>query len=113
MLKFKNFRGKIQEASLKFIIPEDIPVKERNAFMGAAAAAHKAGKSHFDFGGKKHKVTMQGSTARSINSGVTEGYMPSHGDEMKKKMMTTSDKDKLVKIRKMLDRESRSRLGKS
>jgi len=107
MLKFKNFRGKIQEASLKFIIPEDIPVKERNAFMGAAAAAHKAGKSHFDFGGKKHKVTMQGSTARSINSGVTEGYMPSHGDEMKKKMMTTSDKDKLVKIRQMLDREKK------
>jgi len=107
MLKFKNFRGKIQEASLKFIIPEDIPVKERNAFMGAAAAAHKAGKSHFDFGGKKHKVTMQGSTARSINSGVTEGYMPSHGDEMKKKMMTTSDKDKLVKIKKMLDREKK------
>ena len=72
MLKFKNFRGKIQEASLKFIIPEEVPVKERNAFMGAAAAAHKAGKSHFDFGGKKHKVTMQGSTASAINSGVTE-----------------------------------------
>ena len=50
----------------KFLIPEEIPTQERTAFMGAAAAAHKAGQSHFNFGGKKHKVTMQPSTARAI-----------------------------------------------
>jgi len=50
----------------KFVIPEEIPANEKNAFMGAAAAAHKAGKSHFSFAGKKHKVTMSGDTAKAI-----------------------------------------------
>ena len=52
----------------QIVIPEEIPANERNAFMGAAAAAHKAGKSHFNFGGQKHKVTMKKDTAKSINS---------------------------------------------
>ena len=50
----------------KFLIPEEIPTQERTAFMGAAAAAHKSGQSHFNFGGKKHKVTMQKDTATAI-----------------------------------------------
>ena len=49
-----------------FVIPEDIPFKERNAFMGAAASAAKAGKSHFNFGGKKHPVTMDKKVATKI-----------------------------------------------
>lgn len=53
-------------ATESFIIPEDIPFKERNAFMGAAAAAHKSGKSHFNFGGKKHPVTMDKKVATKI-----------------------------------------------
>ena len=58
----------------QIVIPEEIPANERNAFMGAAAAAHKAGKSHFNFGGQKHKVTMKKDTAKSINSEkITEG----------------------------------------
>ena len=52
----------------QILIPEEIPANERNAFMGAAAAAHKAGKSHFNFGGKKHKVTMKKDVAKAINS---------------------------------------------
>ena len=51
-----------------FIIPEDVPANERTAFHGAAAAAHKAGKSHFDFGGKKYPVTMKKDVAKAINS---------------------------------------------
>jgi len=50
----------------KFIIPEEIPANERTAFHGAAAAAAKAGKSHFTFGGKKHPVTMKKDTAKAI-----------------------------------------------
>ena len=50
----------------KFIIPEEIPANERTAFHGAAAAAAKAGKSHFNFGGKKHPVTMKKDTAHKI-----------------------------------------------
>ena len=51
-----------------FIIPEDVPANERTAFHGAAAAAHKSGKSHFDFGGKKYPVTMKKDAAKAINS---------------------------------------------
>lgn len=50
----------------KFVIPEEIPANERTAFHGAAAAAAKAGKSHFNFAGKKHPVTMAKDTAHKI-----------------------------------------------
>ena len=56
----------------KFLIPEEIPTAERTAFMGAAAAAHKAGQTHFNFGGKKHKVTMKTDTAKAIADDVKE-----------------------------------------
>ena len=36
-----------------------------------------------------------------------EGIMPNYADKMKKKMMTPSDKDKLLKIRQMLDKEKK------
>ena len=57
----------------KILIPEEIPTAERNAYMGAAAAAHKAGKSHFTFNGKKHPVTMKKDTATAI-ADQKEGY---------------------------------------
>jgi len=58
---------------VQFVIPEDIPANERTAFHGAAAAAHKGGKSHFNFNGKKHPVTMKKDTAKAINSSTEEG----------------------------------------
>ena len=64
--------GAIQES--KFVIPEEIPANERTAFHGAAAAAAKAGKTHFNFGGKKHPVTMKKDTANAI-ADQKEGYM--------------------------------------
>jgi len=62
---------KVQEN--KFVIPEEVPATERTAFHGAAAAAHKAGKSHFSFAGKKHPVTMKKDTANAI-ADQKEGY---------------------------------------
>lgn len=56
----------------KFLIPEEIPANERTAFHGAAAAASKAGKSHFNFNGKKHPVTMKKDTAKAIADDVKE-----------------------------------------
>jgi len=50
----------------RFVIPEEVPANERTAFHGAAAAAHKSGKSHFTFGGKKYPVTMKKDTAKAI-----------------------------------------------
>ena len=71
MMKSKAFAKAVdmyKSAGMKesFVIPEDIPFKERNAFMGAAASAAKAGKSHFNFGGKKHPVTMDKKVATKI-----------------------------------------------
>ena len=54
------------EESFKYHIPEDIPANERTAFHGAAAAAAKAGKKSFNFGGKSHPVTMKKDTAKAI-----------------------------------------------
>lgn len=50
----------------EFVIPEEVPANERTAFHGAAAAAHKAGKKSFSFGGKTHPVTMKKDTAKAI-----------------------------------------------
>jgi hypothetical protein len=57
----------------KFVIPEEVPAQERTAFHGAAAGAHKAGKSHFSFAGKKYPVTMKKDTANAI-ADQKEGY---------------------------------------
>jgi len=63
----KNWmENKTEAVSESFLIPEDIPQQERTAFHGAAAAAHKAGKSSFNFGGKKHPVTMKKDAANAI-----------------------------------------------
>lgn len=67
-----------------FVIPEDIPVGERNAFMGAAAAAHKSGKKSFNFGGKTHPVTMKKDTATKISDqkeGTDEAKRVVHSDK--------------------------------
>jgi len=56
----------------EFVIPEEVPANERTAFHGAAAAAHKAGKKSFSFGGKTHPVTMKKDTASAINSSKDE-----------------------------------------
>lgn len=47
-------------------VPESIIDDDVSHFMGAAAAAKKSGKSHFDFGGKKYKVTMKHDAAKKI-----------------------------------------------
>lgn len=61
-----DVKEKKMEESFKYHIPEDIPANERTAFHGAAAAAAKAGKKSFNFGGKSHPVTMKKDTAKAI-----------------------------------------------
>ncbi len=61
-----DVKEKKMEESFKYHIPEDIPANERTAFHGAAAAAAKAGKKNFNFGGKTHPVTMKKDTATKI-----------------------------------------------
>ena len=61
-----DVKEKKMEENFKYHIPEDIPANERTAFHGAAAAAAKAGKKNFNFGGKTHPVTMKKDTAKAI-----------------------------------------------
>lgn len=80
-----------------FEIPEDVPVDERDMFMARAAAAHKAGKSHFTMpGGKKHPVTMKKDTAQAVNDDVkkeeTQKEMSSK-EKMKKGLYNDTQKE--------------------
>ena len=43
---------------------------EENAFNQAAAAAARAGKDSFEFGGKKHKTTMKKDTAHKLDDDI-------------------------------------------
>lgn len=66
--KEKMKKGLYNSTSHKFVIPEAVPTTERNAFHRQAADAHKAGKSHFSFMGKKYPVTMDPNYAKQVAS---------------------------------------------
>lgn len=93
----------------KFLIPEEIPANERTAFHGAAAAASKAGKSHFTFNGKKHPVTMKKDTAKAISDDVEEAYNEPQGQA--KRMMSPLQKARMDKEK--ADRDANGKLIKS
>ena len=90
----------VQES--KYVIPEEIPANERTAFHGAAAAAAKAGKKSFNFGGKTHPVTMKKDTAKQIPTNEDKDMDPKdHVGKSKKNpgMFCVFDKDgKEVKL---------------
>ena len=77
----------------KFIIPEEIPANERTAFHGAAAAAAKAGKKSFSFGGKTHPVTMK----KDLATKIADQKESAHEDEKEKEMDPEVKKEKLKK----------------
>ena len=86
-----DVKEKKMEESFKYHIPEDIPANERTAFHGAAAAAAKAGKKNFNFGGKTHPVTMKKDTANkiadqkeSVNEAEYHPIKSSYHDDMAK-----------------------------
>jgi hypothetical protein len=87
--------NKIKESV--YVIPEEIPANERTAFHGAAAAAAKAGKKSFNFGGKTHPVTMKKDTAKQI---------PTEALDQK-------DKSTLMKVAKKLKGASAAHAGQS
>lgn len=57
----------LSESSCKRMNEADV---EENAFNQAAAAAARAGKDSFEFGGKTHKTTMDKSTAHKLDDDV-------------------------------------------
>ena len=95
----------VQES--KFVIPEEIPANERTAFHGAAAAAAKAGKKSFSFGGKTHPVTMAKDTAHKIADDVQKEGMYKDMDTEKSEPAPRSDdkvKSDMKKRRKKEDK---------
>ena len=107
---------KVLSEAFKYHIPEDIPANERTAFHGAAAAAAKAGKKNFNFGGKTHPVTMKKDTAKAIPTEAVKYphmmYDPKTGKEVTaktpmdhakfSKMGYTHEKPKMNEISKRL-----------
>jgi len=68
-----SFESKLQLEAMKkmkyeYIVPEDIEKEGVAHFMGAAAAAHKAGQKKFNFGGKVYPVRIKPHIAHQVNS---------------------------------------------
>lgn len=90
---------KIDEGAT-FVIPESILATEKNAFHTAAANAHKAGKTHFAFSGKKYPVTMSkdaASTFAGKGKGLSEKVDEPYAVGMAQAMKSTGDKPPLEK----------------
>ena len=99
-----DLRGRATQETVqenKFVIPEEIPANERTAFHGAAAAAAKAGKKSFNFGGKKHPVTKKKDTAKAITS------------DHQKEALDDKDKSTLLKVAKKLKGASAAHASQS
>ena len=96
-LRGRATQEKVHES--KYVIPEEIPANERTAFHGAAAAAAKAGKKSFNFGGKTHPVTMKKDTAAAIAD--------------QNEALDQKDKSTLMKVAKKLKGASAAHAGQS
>ena len=64
--------GKLQLEAMKkmkfeYVVPEGIEKEAVAHFMGAAAAAHKAGQKKFSFGGKTYPVQIKPHIAHQVN----------------------------------------------
>ena len=61
-----NHKKKMKDEEVEFEAPSSIKKEGLPHFMGAAAAAHKAGKKEFSFGGKTYPVTIKKQVASQI-----------------------------------------------
>lgn len=97
-------------------VPEAILDDDVADFMGAAAAAKKAGKKEFEFGGKKYKVTMKDKTADAIS----EESCPECGpdgecqcEEPVKEALDAKDTDTVKTVVKALKGASKAHAGQA
>lgn len=68
------------------VMPKGMSMKERTAFHMAAAAASKAGKSHFEFGGKEYPTTMSKDVATKSIDEALSPEAKRRRDELKAKI---------------------------
>lgn len=57
----------MKKMKMEYVVPEEIEKEGVAHFMGAAAAAHKAGKKQFAFGGKTYPVKIKSHIAKQVN----------------------------------------------
>lgn len=62
----------MKKMKYEYIVPEDIEKEGVAHFMGAAAAAHKAGQKKFSFGGKTYPVRIKPHIAHQVASEEVE-----------------------------------------
>lgn len=76
---------------------DDVDLEEddidENAFNQAAAAAARAGKDTFEFGGKTHKTTMKKDTAHKLDDDVQMDEKMRDSQEYVKKLISQYDKN--------------------
>lgn len=68
------------------MMPQGMSMKERTAFHMAAAAAAKAGDSHFEFGGKEYPATMSKDVASKMNEDQIEEALSPEAKERRDKL---------------------------
>lgn len=78
---------------------------EENAFNQAAAAAARAGKKEFEFGGKTHPVKMDKATAHKLDDDVNEDYDRNEYDQEGKmaKSQARTIEDAARELQEILD----------
>ena len=62
----------MKKMKYEYVVPEGIEKEGVAHFMGAAAAAHKAGKKSFSFGGKTYPVRIKSHIAHQVNKEAVE-----------------------------------------
>lgn len=107
-LKYRRhaqIKNKIIDEGAKFVLPEEILATEKNAFFTAAANAHKAGKTHFMFSGKKYPVTMSKDAAKTF-SGKGRNLKEAQASDMSEAKMTPAQMKKREEIVMTMKRSS-------
>lgn len=66
----------MKKMKYEYVVPENIEKEGVAHFIGAAAAAHKAGQKKFNFGGKVYPVKIKKDVAKKVNEAATAKKEP-------------------------------------
>lgn len=96
-----SFESKLQLEAMKkmkyeYIVPEGIEKEGVAHFMGAAAAAHKAGQKKFSFGGKVYPVQIKPHIATQVNKEEVEQVDELSKDTLKSYSSKVVDKTRTM-----------------
>lgn len=72
----------MKKMKYEYDVPEEIEKEGVAHFMGAAAAAHKAGQKKFSFGGKTYPVRIKKHIAKKVNEAEVKAAPKAKAEEM-------------------------------